>query len=203
LDVSKPLNTEDINTKIFLVSFSFIGFFLIIFITNNWGIGFSPDSVGYLSAARNIVNGNGISLIYGPDGNPLTLWLPYRDSEPFNSFYWPPFFPLLLSIFGLMKLNLFIVGRFLIAALFGANIFLVTFIVKKYLKSTFLMVFAAIILITSKDMIYIHSMLWSEPLFIFLSLLGILFLINFLTLQELLEYLLQLLVHYQYCCLAG
>jgi len=180
LDTSKPLNTEDTTTKIFLTSISFISFFLIILITNKWGIGFSPDSAGYLSAARNIINGKGISLVYDSGGNPLILWLPYRDSEPLNLFPWPPFLPLVLSIFGFMKLNLIVVGRFLVAALFGANIFLVTFMVKKYLKSTFLMVFTAIILITSRDMIRIHSMLWSEPLFIFLSLLGFVFLIYFL-----------------------
>ena len=171
-------------TKIFFVLNGFflivIGFFLIIFITNKWGVGLSPDSAGYLAAARNIINGRGISLIYDSNGNPLMTWLPWRDNIIPNLFPWPPFFPLVLSIFGFMKLNLIEAGRFLNALLFGANIFLVTFIVKKYLKSYFLMVFAPIILITSRDMIQIHSLLWSEPLFIFLGLLGLVFLFNFL-----------------------
>jgi 4-amino-4-deoxy-L-arabinose transferase-like glycosyltransferase len=157
-----------------------IGYFVIIFITNKWGIGFSPDSAGYLAGARSIISGKGISFIYDLYGNPLKTWLPYMDNETLNLFPWPPFFPLILSVFGFIKINLVLAGRMLIAVLFGANIFLVTHIVKKYLKSYFLMAFAFIFLITSRDMIQIHSMLWSEPLFIFLSLLGFVFLFDFL-----------------------
>ena len=186
MDTLKSLDTKDITTRIFLISVGFIGFFLIIVITNKYGIGFSPDSVSYLAAARNIIYGNGVSLIYDSVGDPLILWPPYRDIEPFNLLPWPPFFPLVLSVFGFMKLNIFVAARFLIAALFGANILLVSFIVKKYLKSTFLMVFTAIILLTSRHMIGIHFMLWSEPLFIFLSLFGFLFLIYFLEKKKIL-----------------
>ena len=171
-------------TKIFFALNGFflivIGFFMIIFLTTKWGIGLSTDSAGYLAGAMNIINGKDISLIYDSNGNPLMTWLPWRDNIIPNLFPWPPFFSLVLSIFGFMKLNLIEAGRFLNAVLFGANIFLVTFIVKKYLKSYFLMIFAPIILITSRDMIEIHSMLWSEPLFIFLGLLGLVFLFNFL-----------------------
>jgi len=157
-----------------------IGFYTIILITAKWGAGFSADSAGYLACARNIVNGRGISLIYDSNGNPLSLWLPYRNDGILNLFPWPPFFPIVLSVFGFMKLNLIVAGRFLNALLFGVNIFLISFIVKKYLKSFFLTVFAIIILITSRDMIQIHTMFWSEPLFIFLTLLGFVFLIDFL-----------------------
>jgi len=163
-----------------MIFFAVSGFFMIVFVTSKWGIGLSPDSAGYLAGAKNIINGKGISLIYDSNGNPLMTWLPWTDNEINHLFPWPPFFPLVLSIFGFMKINLIEAGRWLNAALFGANIFLITLIVKKYLKSFFLLIFAPIILITSGDMIKIHSMLWSEPLFIFLSLLGFIFLINFL-----------------------
>ena len=186
LDTLKSPDTKDIATRIFLISVGFIGFFLIIIITNKYGIGFSQDSAGYLAAARSIANGHGISLVYDSVGDPLILWLPYRDSEPLNLLPWPPFFPLVVSVFGFMKLNIIVAAKFLIAVLFGANVFLITFIVKKYLKSTYLMVFAAIILLTSRHMIAIHSMFWSEPLFIFLSLFGFLFLIYFLEKKKIL-----------------
>lgn len=163
-----------------MIFFAVAGISMIVFATSRWGIGLSPDSAGYLAGAKNIINGKGISLIYDSNGNLLNTWLPMTDNETYHSFPWPPFFPLILSIFGFMKLNLIETGRWLNAVLFGANIFLITLIVKKYLKSFFLLVFTPIILITSKDMIGIHSMLWSEPLFIFLSLLGFVFLIDFL-----------------------
>jgi hypothetical protein len=163
-----------------MIFFAVTGTAMIFFVTSRWGVGLSPDSASYLAGARNIINGRGISLIYDSNGNPLITWVPWVDNETYHLFPWPPFFPLVLSIFGFMKLNLLEAGRWLNAVLFGANIFLIILIVKKYLKSFFLLVFAPIILITSNDMIRVHSMLWSEPLFIFLSLLGFVFLIDFL-----------------------
>ena len=163
-----------------MIFFAAAGISMIVFTTSKWGIGISPDSAGYLAGAKNIINGKGTSLIYDSNGNLLNTWLPMTDNETYHLFPWPPLFPLILSIFGLMKLNLIQAGRWLNAVLFGANIFLITLIVRKYLKSFFLLVFAPIILITSKDMIQIHSTLWSEPLFIFLSLFGFVFLIDFL-----------------------
>ena len=136
-----------------MIFFAAAGILMIAFTTSRWGIGLFPDSAGYLACARNIINGKGISLIYDSNGNPLRTWLPWTDNETYHLFPWPPFFPLVLSIFGFAKLNLIQAGRWLNAVLFGANIFLVTLIVKKYLKSFFLLVFAPIILITSKDMI--------------------------------------------------
>jgi hypothetical protein len=163
-----------------MIFFAVAGTAMIFFVTSRWGIGLSPDSASYLAGARNIINGRGISLVYDSNGNPLITWVPWIDNETYHLFPWPPFFPLVLSVFGFMKLNLVEAGRWLNAILFGTNIFLITLIVKKYLKSLFLLVFAPIILITSNDMIRVHSMLWSEPLFIFLSLLGFVFLIYFL-----------------------
>lgn len=186
MNISDFHDNKDIFTKIFLASVGLIGFLLIIAVTSQWGIGLSPDSAGYLAGARNIVNGKGISLIYDSDGNILRTWLPWRDHETSHLFTWPPFFPLVLSIFGFLKLDLLVAGRFLIAAIFGANVFLITFIVRKYLKSTFLMVLAAILLITSRHMIWLHTMLWSEPLFILLSLLGLILLIYFLEKKKIL-----------------
>ena len=177
----KMLETRYSKISLFtMIFFAVLGTAMIFFLTSRWGIGLSPDSASYLSGARNIINGKGISLIYDSNGNPLITWVPWIDNETYHLFPWPPFFPLVLSIFGFMKLNLIEAGRWLNAVLFGANIFLITLIVKKYLKSFFLLVFAPIILITSNDMIRVHSMLWSEPLFIFLSLLGFVFLIDFL-----------------------
>jgi len=180
LDTTRPLSRIEIAKWIIIALSSLISFFLIIIISNKWGIGTSSDSAAYLAGARNIINGNGLSLLYDSNGNHLVLWLPWEDNKTLQIFPWPPFLPLVLSVFGFLKLNLIESGRFLTAALFGANIFLILFIIKKYLKSLLLMAFAAIYLITSRDMIRIHSNLWSEPLFIFLGLLGILFLIYFL-----------------------
>ena len=181
---AKNINNEDylkiLPTILGFLIVAIAGFLTIIFITIKWGIGLSPDSAGYLAAARNIINGNGINILFDKYGNPLMTWLPWRDHEIVHLFPWPPFYPAVLSIFGFIKANLFLTARFLNAFLFGLNIFLIIYLIKKYLKSTFLAGFAAIILIVSKDMLSIHSLFWSEPLFIFLGLMGFVFLFYFL-----------------------
>ena len=180
MNTPKSLDPQDTLVKIIFMLTGFFGFFLIILITSDRSIGITQDSAGYLAGARNIIDHKGLILLYDSLGNPLITWVPWRDNEVLHLFPWPPFFPLILSILGFMKLDLVQAGRFLNAALFGANVFLITFIIKKYLKSIFLMILAAIILLTSRNLISIHSNLWSEPLFIFLSLLGFVFLFYFL-----------------------
>jgi hypothetical protein len=133
-----------------------------------------------MAAAKNIVSGNGASILKDSFGNSVMTWPPWRDNEVIHLFPWPPFYSAVLSIFGFLKINLFLAARFLNALLFGLNIFLVTYFIRRYLRSSFLMIFAAIVLITSRQMIEIHSMLWSEPLFIFLGLTGFMFLFYFL-----------------------
>ncbi len=163
-----------------IIFFAFASITLIISATSKFGPGISEDSVAYLAAARNILNFKELSVLTDLKGNQLNLWLPVRDGELYHIFPWPPLFPFIISIFGFVGLNLIESARWINAVLFGANIFLILLILRKYTRSLLLILFSSIIFTTFAHMIQVHSYVWSEPLFLFLSLLGFYFLFNFL-----------------------
>ena len=172
---------------IILIIFSLTGFALIFFITSKTGPGLSPDSVAYIAAARNILNGNGLAVLFNTDGTiPLNLWQPTYLNETIHIFKWPPFYPSILSLTGIFGLDIIEGARWLSSVLFGLNIFLIGFIIIKTTKSVFLPLFASLLFLFSKEIIYIHHMAWSEPLFILLAFLGLLLIINFFDTKKLL-----------------
>ena len=72
-------------TDISFLLLSAAGALVVFFGTSRFGIGISPDSVNYISCARELIKGNGF-ISY--DGTPFTLW--------------PPLYPTLLGILGLL-----------------------------------------------------------------------------------------------------
>ena len=163
-----------------IILFAIASTALIISVTSKFGPGISEDSVAYIAAARNILNGRGFSILFDLKGNQLNLWLPMHDNELYHILPWPPLYPFIISIFGFVGFNLIESARWINAILFGANIALILLIIRKYTKSLLLIILSAVIFITFKNMIHVHSYVWSEPLFLFLSLLGFYFLFYFL-----------------------
>lgn len=163
-----------------LIILALIGIVLIIAVSSSWGIGLTPDSAAYIAAARNFLNGNGLSVLYNDDGTPLNLWAPKTFSEAEHVMLWPPLYPIVLSIFGFFTTNMFEIARYLSAVLFGLNILIIGLVIKKITRSIWLSLFGAAIMITSDVVMGIHSMAWSEPLFIFFGFLGVYFIIDYL-----------------------
>ncbi len=126
---------------------------LILFITAPFGPAISPDSVVYLGAAENILNGKGYT---------------HRD-EPVTHF--PPGYSLVLAGLGLLTKNLVESGRVLNALLFGINLTLIALMV--YLSTSGNLLTTAVtiaLFLTSLPILIYHLRLASEPLFIALSL---------------------------------
>lgn len=128
--------------------------------TGEHGIGVRSDSVAYIWAARSLASGEGIGR---PDGE--------GNFKPIT--HWPPFYPILLAGFEKVGIGAIEGARRLGAALFGVNILLVGWILKRLTQSfwfslagTFLFTFAPGILETS-------LMAMTEPLYITLSLIGL------------------------------
>src|SRR4030042_2258182 len=135
-------NTKYFKYSIFIIIFFAIaGISLIIIATSKYGPGVSEDSVAYIAAARNMINGNGLSILLDSEGNQLNIFLPLRDGELYNVFPWPPLFPLVISIFGFLKFDLIESARWANAVLFGANIALILLIIRKYTRSLFFVLF--------------------------------------------------------------
>ncbi|MHB1347182.1 MAG: glycosyltransferase family 39 protein [Candidatus Humimicrobiaceae bacterium] len=159
---------------------------LIFFITSTTGPGMSPDSVAYVAAARNILDGNGMAVLFNSDGTiPLNLWQPVHLNEAIHVFKWPPLYPFMLSLVGISGLDIIEGARWLSSALFGLNIFMIGFIIIKTTRSIFLSLSASLIFLFSKEIIYIHHTIWTEPLFILLGFFGLFFLINFIDTKKL------------------
>ena len=58
-----------------IIAVIIIGICVILFITAQWGIGMSSDSVFYYAGAQNLQNGHGITVLFNEEGTiPLTLW---------------------------------------------------------------------------------------------------------------------------------
>lgn len=136
------------------------GMALLIFCTSRYGVGVGPDSVVYLSAAENLLKGLGFSALSG-----------LGETGPMTRF--PPLYPALLAAAGLAGMSLEAGARWLNVFLFGANIILVGVMVARYSRSTRLAVFAALLMMFSADMLHVHSMVMTEALFIFFTLLTV------------------------------
>ncbi len=137
------------------------------------GVGVSPDSVIYLSAADSFAAGSGLKPIafhYSPE---------VPGGEPLVSF--PPVYPLLLSLSSIPNINRLSGVRALHSLLFAANIFLVGLIVYLATARSLLAALAGVLLfVSSPPILEIYTMAWSEPPFILFILLAALLLMRHL-----------------------
>ncbi len=91
--------------------------------------------------------------------------------------HWPPLFPAVLAGLGASGLDPACGARWLNAFLFGGSILLVGLAVKRHTGGSLrIALFGSLLMLTSVDMLYVHAMALSEPLFVFFGLLGLLLL---------------------------
>jgi hypothetical protein len=136
----------------------------LVWYATAWGIGTSPDSVAYIGAARNLAAGRGLTVPFGGlvDG-PMT--------------HHAPLYPALLSTFGFTGSDPANVARFLGSLIMAANVLLAAFLVRRMLPSAIWPpILAGLLVAISPTLLEIHSMAWSEPMFIFLGFIGLAFL---------------------------
>lgn len=162
--------SEKYRLPLVLVCLSLTAGAALIFGTR-WGVGLSPDSAIYIGAARNLLDGNGFSVSSYP--GEFTLVTQY-----------PPLFLALLAAIGLFEVDPVNGARWLNALLFAANVFLVGNLVGVDGKTAWAPVFASFLMMTSVISLKIHSMAWSEPLFIFLVFLALFLLVKYLENQQ-------------------
>lgn len=133
------------------------------------GVGVSPDSVIYLSAADRLLAGEGLKPIgfhYSPR---------VASGKPLISF--PPTYPLLLTLSSIFSTDRLNGAKWLHAFLFAANVVLVGIIVYAGTGKSALATLCAVLLFqSSPSVLEIHMMAWSEPPFILFTLLAVLLL---------------------------
>ena len=141
------------------------GFAIIILYTRHGGIGISPDSTVYMSAAENFHN-NGHFAEFAD--NPVTDF--------------PIFYPFFLSIImWLTSLKPLLFAPYLNAVLFGAVIFLSGVMIERFsFRSKWYKAAILSCIVLSPGLLEDYSMLWSETIFIILLLFFIIKLNDYL-----------------------
>jgi len=135
---------------------------MVLFATAS-GVGVSPDSVAYIGAARGLLQGLGLASPL-PEGHYAPL------------VYYAPLFPTLLAGGGLLGIDPLTGARWLNSALFAATILLSAHIIESDTGSIASALFGSTLLLITFPLLMVHSMAWSEPAFVFLSLLALLWL---------------------------
>ncbi len=132
--------------------------FVLVLVGTPHGIGVTHDSVYYIDGARNIVCGNG----YMTDGL-------HGTPEPIT--HWPPLLSLVLALLGLSGIDPWVASRWLNASLFGVNVCLTGYLVRRYGTGSWsAAVLAMVLTLVSFDFLQVHCMAWSEPLFVSMTL---------------------------------
>lgn len=131
-------------------------FILVLIGTARFGVSCSPDSVAYLSVARHVAMGEGFVRY---DGQPFT--------------HWPPLFPLMLGLPGLLGIDPLIAGRFVNGAAFAVITSLSCLILRERIGSQFLLVIGSLAVLFAFPVIRTSVYLMSEPWFMVFVLGGL------------------------------
>jgi hypothetical protein len=150
--------------KYILAFLSLVGMAAVLISTSRFGPGTSPDSVYYISAARSLANGQGLTAFNG------MIWI-----------IWPPLYPVLLAIpsilFGIDPLTSL---PFINAILFGLMIYLSGILLSRHISNVIFMILGTGIILISNILLDLYTMAWSETLFSFLVMTFIVCLEKFL-----------------------
>ena len=137
------------------------GVFFLALVTSPYGIAVSPDSVNYLSAAKNFTNGQGLF-------TNVIRWNSRDKAIPM--IHWPPIFSLAIAALYHLGVDLILAAKLINVSLLGLNSFLIGFILLDISDSKLLSYIGSALSIVFYPLYYSHSHAWSEPLFIFLLL---------------------------------
>ncbi len=140
---------------------------LILFITIKNGMGIASDSIAYIGVSEHVVTGKGLNWI-GPDGSlrPMT--------------HFPPFYPLLLAAIQICGLNSIQAAMLVNILVFGASIILIGWFIQHLSGNPIASLMGSLLAAFSPIMISSHDWAMTEPIFIFLMLLGIALLSKYL-----------------------
>jgi hypothetical protein len=132
----------------------------VLLYSTRWGVGLSPDSVVYISAARSLLAGAGFSVPSELEGfSPIT--------------HYPPLYSGLLAVIGLFGSDPLEGAKWLNAAIFALNIFLTGGLLFAVFGVFQLSIVVALVALTAFPLVQVHTMAWSESPFILCQLLSL------------------------------
>jgi hypothetical protein len=134
-----------------------LGVFLILRATPE-GLGLSDDSIAYIAGARSLLAGDGYREVWLATNGYVT--------------HFPPGFPSALTFLGWFGFDPLRGARLLNALLFGLNAGLLGVLVWRMTPSLSAGLVIAALFIANGDLLQVHTVAMSEPLFIFFTLLS-------------------------------
>lgn len=152
-----PRDTLRLASFFSLILLVFTGVFLVLRATPE-GLGLSDDSIAYIAGARSLLDGNGYREVWLATNQPVT--------------HFPPGFSSVLAFLGMFGLDPLRGARFLNAILFGLNAGLLGVLVWRMTPSLTSGVVIAALFVLNGDLLQVHTVAMSEPLFISLTLLS-------------------------------
>jgi hypothetical protein len=139
----------------------------VLLYSSPWGLGLSPDSVVYIGAARSLLAGHGFSLP--------------AESALFSPItHYPPLYSSLLTVTGTVAADPLDGAIWLNVAAFTINIYVSGLLLFAAVGSWQLALLGSLFTLTGFPLVQVHTMAWSEALFIMLELLSILLLLRYL-----------------------
>ena len=141
-----------------IILISCVGGVIVTYTTSNGPWGYT-DPVAYISTARSLANGQGFGYYGG-----------HAVFDPTT--YHPPFYPIMLSVPALFKINLIAGARWLNIIAFMASIFIAGWLFFRFSRVPAFGIIASALMCAFPYMLEMFSSAYSEPLFILLSLSG-------------------------------
>ena len=132
----------------------------MVWISTLQGPGVGGDATIYITSAKNLVRGIGLGLI-NPDGS-------FRLIP-----YFPPFYPLVLSLFAMLHMDVVTAARWLDILLFAGTVFIVLKTTDDFLHNWQFSLALGMLLAVSPVLVPVYSWVMSEPLSIFLGILAL------------------------------
>ena len=129
---------------------------LVLYGTGTYGVGISPDSVSYLSTAKNLLQGKG--------------FVNYSEGYYLR---WPPLFPLVLALAGLSGSDSTQGARLVNAASLGLIVFLSGQLLLKHIRSKLIAFLVTLSVLFSLPLLNASVMAWAEPLYILCSIISL------------------------------
>ena len=140
---------------------------LVLYVTQ-WGIGLGSDSAVYVAAARNLLSGYGLSWVNaGLEVRPMTLH--------------GPLLPLLFAGLEVIGVDSLATARALNAFSFGIEVLLVGVLIKRASDSWILSLLGGYLVLSSGELVNIHSSAMSDPLYLALAYIGLVLFSSFLS----------------------
>ena len=121
--------------------------------TARYGTGISPDSLSYLSAAKNLLLGNGFKIY---------------NQELYLS--WPPLFPIILALTGSAGIDITYGARLINAVGFGSIVMLAGWLLLNTTRSKPLVFLALLSILFSSPLLSVSVMAWTETGYTVLSM---------------------------------